>query len=219
MDGCLIILSLSTLWMVKKFFLLFSDLFYDIKFLLVHTLCEWLITYPLSSLFFLFDNGTCPTFEHQRRSWKIWKGRGKMYLLCAHPLENEGRKGGGQIKDSIRHLPQNIPVHWWFCLLCHCLLANIIYEGSNLLLEKRSRQQIPVTGSFQRAELLARWVQGACGQLTLVIQIYVQVRFVNLINGFSLCGLYYWSSFLTYLQINITYNNVSLKYVVCMFSR
>lgn len=140
------------------------------------------------------------------------------YYVCAHPLENEGRKGGGQIKDLIRHLPQNIPVHWWFCLLCHCLLANIIYEGSRLLPEKKSRQQIPVTGSFQRAELLARWVQGAYGQLTLVIQIYVQVRFVNLINGFSLCGLHYWSSFLTYLQINITYNNVSLKYVVCMFS-
>lgn len=35
--------------MVKNFFLLFSDLFYDIKFLLVHTLCEWFITYPLSS--------------------------------------------------------------------------------------------------------------------------------------------------------------------------
>lgn len=39
--------------MVKKkkfFFLLFSDLFYDIKFLLVHTLCEWLITSSLGSL-------------------------------------------------------------------------------------------------------------------------------------------------------------------------
>jgi hypothetical protein len=37
MDGCLIILSFSTLIVngLKK--LLFSDLFYDIKFLLVHT--------------------------------------------------------------------------------------------------------------------------------------------------------------------------------------
>lgn len=33
-------------WLKK---LLFSDLFYDIKFLLVHTLCDWLITYPVSS--------------------------------------------------------------------------------------------------------------------------------------------------------------------------
>lgn len=176
--------------MVKKIFLLFSDLFYDIKFLLVRTLCEWLITYPLSSLLFLFDNGIWPTSEHQRRSWKALKGKGKIYLLCAHPLENKGRKGGGQIKDSICHLPQIIPVHWWFCLLCHCLLANIIYEGSNLLPEKRSRQRIPVTGgSFGRAELLARWVHRGCGQLTLVIEIHIKVQFVNLIDIFSPCGL------------------------------
>lgn len=112
------------------------------------------------------------------------------YLLCAHPLENEGRKGGGQIKDSICHLPQNIPIHWWFCLLCHCLLANIIYEGSNLLPEKRSRQWIPITGgSFWRAELLAKWVHRGCGELTLVIEIYIKVQFVNLIDVFSPCGL------------------------------
>lgn len=30
-------------------FLLFSDLFYDIKFLLVHTICEWFIIDPLGS--------------------------------------------------------------------------------------------------------------------------------------------------------------------------
>lgn len=38
-------------WLNFFFFWLFSDLFSDIKFLLVHTLCEWLLTYPLSSLF------------------------------------------------------------------------------------------------------------------------------------------------------------------------
>lgn len=51
----------------KEMFLLFSGLFYDIKFLLVHTLCEWFITYPLGSFLFLFDDQTGPTFEHQKR--------------------------------------------------------------------------------------------------------------------------------------------------------
>lgn len=43
MDVCLIILCLSTL-IVNGLKIAVSDLFYDIKFLLVHTLCEWLFT-------------------------------------------------------------------------------------------------------------------------------------------------------------------------------
>lgn len=47
--------------------MLFSGLFYDIKFLLVHTLYEWLITY-LSAVF-LFDSQTW--FEHQKGNEKL----------------------------------------------------------------------------------------------------------------------------------------------------
>lgn len=39
---------------LKKVILLFSDLFSDIKFLLVHTLCEWCITNPLGSFLGFF---------------------------------------------------------------------------------------------------------------------------------------------------------------------
>lgn len=49
MDGCLIILCLSTL-IVNGLKIAVSDLFYDIKFLLVHTLCEWLFTYNVQYL-------------------------------------------------------------------------------------------------------------------------------------------------------------------------
>lgn len=55
MDGCLIILCLSTL-IVNGLKIAVSDLFYDIKFLLVHTLCEWLFTY--TSAIFVFGNQT-----------------------------------------------------------------------------------------------------------------------------------------------------------------
>lgn len=58
MDGCLIILCLSTL-IVNGLKNAVSDLFYDIKFLLVHTLCEWLFTY--TSAIFVFGNQTCCT--------------------------------------------------------------------------------------------------------------------------------------------------------------
>ena len=53
MDGCLIILSLSTL-IVNGLKIAVFDLFYDIKFLLVHILCEWFFIYTLA--IFVFDN-------------------------------------------------------------------------------------------------------------------------------------------------------------------
>ena len=68
MDGCLIIFvsfHFNCEWL-KKMSLLFSDLFYDIKFLLVHTVCEWFIILILSAVF-PFDDQTGPTFEHQKR--------------------------------------------------------------------------------------------------------------------------------------------------------
>lgn len=61
MDGCLIILCLSTL-IVNGLKNAVSDLFYDIKFLLVHTLCEWLFTY--TSAIFVFGNQT-----YVQKSW------------------------------------------------------------------------------------------------------------------------------------------------------
>lgn len=55
--------------------------------------------------------------------------------LYVHPLGKEGRKGGGEIKHSIHHLPQKIAIYFPWPLL----LANIICEGSHLIPEKRSR--------------------------------------------------------------------------------
>lgn len=65
-----------------------------------------------------------------------------MYLY-EPPLGKEGKKGGREIKDSVYHLTQRQQFIDSFFLPLPLLLANIIYEVTYLIPEKRCKPVDP----------------------------------------------------------------------------